>query len=230
MNKRVYGLGIALASCMLLGEVSATETFGGFSAGLGGGYSLANPAMERTLIATGVKDSNTPSVHGFLGGLTLGYGHHFQNSFFLGGEVSALFGSGNGKTETFVNLGQPISSRLNQKHRFGAALQVGYVVNNTVLPYVKIGAAFSQWDSNTDALPLLGAASFSKYKPGLDLGVGVQLLLTKNLSLGFEYSHAEYQEVNYTVNNNIGAQRINVSIKPRDNLIILKLRFIKTFF
>lgn len=230
MNKRVYGLGMALASCMFPQESLAAEAFGGFSAGLGGGYSLANPAMERTLLATGVKDSNAPSVQGFLGGFTLGYGHHFQNSFFLGAEVSALFGGMHGNTETFVNLGQPISSRLSQQHRFGAAIQVGYVVNNTVLPYVKVGAVFSRWDSKTDALPLLGEGTCSKYKPGLDLGVGIQLLISKNWSLDFEYSHAEYQEVNYTVNNNLGVQRINVNIKPRDNLIILKLRLMKSFF
>lgn len=217
---------ILMMSSLLVGQAHAeskASDFQGLSAGLIAGYSMANPTMDRVLILTGAKDTSSPSVHGGMGGISLGYGHQFDNHLFLGVEASALWGGGQGKERASVNLGQPIESKIEQKQRLGFALHLGYALKN-VLPYVKAGVALSQWRSQTDALPLLGAGSASSYRLGVDLGLGFQLSVSQRLSIGIEFSHAEYQSLKYSVNNNLGLKRLNVDIKPSDNIITLNIR------
>lgn len=203
-------------------------SFRGLFFGLQGGYSLAATEVKRTKISpvaaiNNIKDKNKVGIEGAIAGAGIEYGHVFQNSFFLGFQINSLFSNLKGKTDTTVNLGEPITTSVKMKNSYGAALKVGRVFD-IMLPYLKFGAVTSKWASKTE-IHLVGRGARNKYRSGVEIGLGCDYSFNNRFFTGIEISRIHYQNFKYDVLSDRGAKRLSIQIKPRENRIMWHVKF-----
>lgn len=204
---------------------------GGFSAALHGGYITQDNTLELKYNSGALSDNNRSSDmsgNGAFGGLTLGYDHVLQRTFILGlhvhGEASSLKGSivnsipfDNAKEETEVK----------QKHAFGAYGKLGYV-SNQFTTYLKVGYINSNFDASTVARgrnTSAGTGSGSKSVSGWQVGIGVQMFITQSVFAAIEFTHAEYEKIEFKSRNNAGAELAKYTVEPKTNSIAVKVGY-----
>lgn len=228
MKKGLY-LVTALAGVMSAHAEAPRTSLDGFSIGLQGGYGIGESKAIRTTTNLGdanISDHSNVSQRGALGGANVEFGRIFNNTLFAGLQVNAMFGSVKGSVKTSVNQAtRPISTSIKLKNSYGAAIRLGKTVAGTVLPYAKVGIVTSKWDSTTDALPEIGKGSASKRRTGWELGAGVDFSVNPCVAIGAQVSHLQYQKLSYDVKNNFDEVVRHIQVKPRENRILLRVKY-----
>ncbi|MBN9413230.1 MAG: outer membrane beta-barrel protein [Candidatus Paracaedimonas acanthamoebae] len=228
MKKGLYFV-TALAGIMSAQAETLRTSLDGFSIGLQGGYGIGESTADRntTRVTPMVTDHSNVSQRGALGGANIEYGRVFNNTFFAGLQVSAIFGNVKGDIKTSINAPRPILTSVKLKDGYGVALRLGKTVARTVLPYVKVGIVTSKWESITDGISTaIGKGSASKRRTGWELGAGVDFSVTECVAVGAEVSHLQYQKLSYDVRHE-PSQIVtrHVQVKPRENRIMFRVKY-----
>lgn len=227
MKKVLYTV-TALASIMSAQADAPRTSLDGFSVGLQGGYGMGDSKVNRNTLlnANNTADHTEISQRGALGGANIEYGRIFNNTFFAGLHLNAMFGSVKGHAKTTVNFrALPVNTSVKLKNSYGAAIRLGKTFAGTALPYIKVGIVTSKWDSSTDAMPDIGKGSASKRRTGWELGAGVDFSINPCVAVGAEFSHLEYQKLSYNVRNNAQRNMFQVRVKPRENRAVLRIKY-----
>lgn len=216
----------------------------GFFGGLKGGYASAKGNLKLDGQATPLgpvsfSERTDLGIDGGEIGLFLGYDHYFVHNWVLGIEGGAQWTSLSGNVSAFSSSPALISAsnlkiRLNSEWSFDVAVRLGHKVYDRSLWYVKAGAQFTRFkfttqDLQTNTLINLtntGApfARSNKYYAGLLTGLGVEVPISCNLSLGAEYNFTLYQRVSDSkVATNGSGDFIKASIRPHESRILARI-------
>lgn len=214
--------GIALLSVpyvSLAGNVIA----GGIFAGVAG--SVVSPNF-------GYKNKSAVDVNKNAHGMLLrpelfaGYGELLSsNNLYFGIAGGVQFGAGKAQEVSYYASAPAVKNSVTQKAVYYVDLMPGILLDNQggVL-YGIFGASDGSFNlSQTGAVPPSTSApdNFSKTesKFGYRLGVGYNMPLTSNFSVGLKYVYAGFGDVNYTV----GTQKYKLS--PSNNMLTFGLRY-----
>ncbi len=128
---------------------------------------------------TGIGSYN---VDGFAGGLYAGYNWLLQDGFLVGIEADGNWMSGDDK----LTVGS-ISGTIEQKWESSLRLRVGKVIDDTWMPYVTGGVAWTKLDYDFGT----GGSGSDTYT-GWTVGGGIEYKLTENVHAKLEYRYADY--------------------------------------
>ncbi len=131
--------------------------------------------------------SGSDSANGLNGGIFAGYGKIINDKFWLGGELaysrsSADYSDGDGT----------VSLSIEQNETWEIGLRSGYLVQDDVLIYGRLGFVKTKFDLNaTD-----GTNSFSGSETlnGVRFGLSGERIVKDNLSLRLEASYTNYED------------------------------------
>lgn len=175
---------------------------------------------------------NNPGIRGVDGGLSVGYLHRFNN-FALGLDFTANWvgSKASGKKTVVSTLDTPggpesITNLNSYNTRLENSLQLaarfGWVIDKT-LPFCKLGWDNSRW-KQSDRLTGTSAdfhGTKRKRINGFLWGAGVDFLMTKNITMGVEYTG--------TITGNttmIKVPQVNYSWKPQYNKFAITAKYI----
>lgn len=188
----------------------ASHHFNGFYASAAGGGIWLDTNIGQT-IALGDPANFTvtlPSKINIEGGgttgyLGVGYTHQFPHQITLGAEVTAGFtnASVTHRSEAILgSLGVVISGKVEvqQKNDFAILFKPGYVIKKHTHLYALVGPRWGNFDNHlSTVVSFVGDSRSTKenesgYQLGITAGVGIEHMLTNNLSLGLEYAYTSY--------------------------------------
>lgn len=181
----VYELGPKKA-----GPEKAVETdFSGAYAGLQLGHGTLqsdNTGPRPNATSPSFTLDATRAGQGFAGGVFAGYGIQ-RNGFYFGGEAEAELSSANWNIERSPE-GRIYS--IEKKRTFGAALRLGYVLNDSVLVYVRGGPVRSDFDVDYRTT---GTSSFdSPTLDGVRVGAGIEFAVDRNTHARLDFTQTNY--------------------------------------
>lgn len=191
----------------------AAPHFNGFYASAGAGSIWMNSEIKHGLVVG--EPSNfmveTPStIHiesgGAIGFVGAGYTHQFQNHMTLGTEVTAGFSNVavTHRSESMLgSIGVTLSGKVEVKEHndFALLFKPGYVIKGHTHFYGLVGPRWGNLDTNLSTIFIneLGTTyakdTESGYQLGITAGVGLEHMLTQNLSLGLEYAYTSYGSI-----------------------------------
>lgn len=188
---------------------------GGFYVGAQAGYDSYRVRESFTnnfgTTGTSIVSNSGTQVHnatGWLGGLFLGYGEYFSNSYYLGGEI---FGNFSGaevarhftSTETVGGDFANAYSNVEVDGNYGLSIIPGYKINDTTLGYVRLGWNWARVKGTGSANGVENGAAFSysngsstRTNNGFAWGLGMETKLVDNWSLRTEYNHTYFNNRN----------------------------------
>ena len=197
-----------------------SDRFNGFTIGAQGGLSLmvakAQLDVESDTTGSLIPMASTLEVHPHstdgIGGLFLGYAHMFH-TFYLGAEAGADYADQADRISTFVhdynNVEELVSDtdvKLGSVSYFFDIKPGLLLTQNTVL-YLRLGVGVNQIKTaNTTIVddfvgfPAHGELSLfsKKYETGFRVGLGIEGMITKCLSLRADYVYSYYGTFNDT--------------------------------
>jgi opacity protein-like surface antigen len=145
----------------------------------------------------------TRSGQGFTAGVMAGYGHQ-MNDFYIGGELELEASSADWNIERSPT-GRIYS--VDKQGTVGASVRVGYVLNDSVLIYGRVGYVQSRFNTNYQFNGI--AVDQNDTLGGLRIGGGVEFALRDNLNARLEYTHTEYDR--HSVNFGTGVDNFDTS-------------------
>jgi len=187
------------------------------------GFIASDPNSINTIFTT----SPTIRANSETGGVAIGFASAFKNVFIFGLEARANIESLNAEYENHGHPIEtvPLSTRLNAdssiklKNDYSLLFKLGYVLQPNTLIYGLIGPSWGYFNlySTTNAtsnviigvapgpepLPIFGEISGSVpatddgYQTGWLAGIGLEYLFWKNASIGLEYTHADYGDLDF---------------------------------
>jgi opacity protein-like surface antigen len=143
---------------------------------------------------------------GGFGELFVGYGRTFCGGFYLGAEASV---EGSSQQWEFISDTTPAFAELvtgtteddahytvDVKRSYGASLLPGYFISSNTMLYGRVGYKRSRFEEKFDqqGYPHL---DIDEDISGLRLGVGLQTSLSCHLSLRAEFSHTNYENLDW---------------------------------
>ena len=155
--------------------------------------------QDATATAFSTTERSWKSFHGITGGiqtqLAIGYACDI-NKFRLGAEITAQM-----PKTTYTDSEAPDKFHTYEFiHAYGVNFVPGYYITNRNLLYLKIGARrgkFAYKDFPSAEYPILNT---SFYSTGLNLGLGTEMYLTKNIRLKLEYFYTNYTRLKFISN------------------------------
>ncbi len=169
----------------------AADPFAGFYLGLEGGAEMANlhyqyidPTPFRSYIDFAAK--------GFTGGLFAGYGKTFHNIY---GGVQAGFAMSTAAQDdghVFVN---DYDRRVGIGPYGGITGRLGYVMANTLMPYLIAGWRRANFSITQDYGGDASDRRITATRDAWVIGLGTEVMVTKQISLRLEYDQATYQAI-----------------------------------
>lgn len=193
-------------------------------AGIGYSSTIFNRYETITTISSGHvswTDINAPAK-GFQGQVVAGYAYDI-NKFRLGGELIAQ-GPKTRYTEDSSDNGH---DNFSFDYAYGINLVPGYYITDSNLLYLKLGVMRGEFElKDIDALDtgLSDVINTSYHSTGINLGLGTEMYLTKNIGLKLEYLYTRYAEKKLT--SDIPAGYTTVSkIRPETYTFMLGLDY-----
>jgi opacity protein-like surface antigen len=162
---------------------------------------------------------------GWSGDLNAGVGFTFQDHYYLAGEI---FGSisnlkaGNALLYPVV-AGTPTAGNFTQvklQHSFGIRVIPGVKLNDSTMLYGAVGYINSRFEVGSSLVALPSGSSsdeivnFKKNEGGLQLGLGLETMLTNNVSGRIEYDWDRYGKLNGVGTSANGFFARAISVKP----------------
>lgn len=210
----------------------ATKAHSGISVGAQIGYAFQNSRLKQQFTFGPLyKHNKGISGKDFIGGLNVGYGFFSSSYFLMGLEIKGDMtdlsaGLSEGATTLYRN-----KTSVKMRTSFGGALKFGGLIYQ-VLPYVRAGLLIGKWKASTSLIAscLTGTNSKNSWRPGWELGVGVDFPLAPRFSIGGEFIHAEYKKITYK--SVLFYARLNQTrvimkntVTPRTNTIMLRVKY-----
>lgn len=170
-------------------------------------YTLTVPAAGVTILEPAEFDVEGGGASGLLG---VGYEHQFHQHWVLGAEVTA--GATNASVThrdaallTDTNLTSKLVTNL--RNDFALLFKPGYVFKGHTQLYALIGPRWGNFESTltTNVITSTLKDSVSNYELGITAGVGMEHMLTNNLSLGLEYAYTSYGSIESPTTNFTGS-------------------------
>jgi len=141
----------------------------------------------------------TNDASGFIGGGQVGYNRQFGNVV-LGVEATL---SGTTLSDDFRSVVNPVVTYTTDIHTIATVTgRLGFAADK-VLIYAKGGWAGAQVDVSGHNPGLPDAFSNDSWRNGWTLGAGLEYKLSRNISLGAEYSFIDLGSKNYTGTTNL---------------------------
>lgn len=256
-NRVIIALSSAILFCNLTSKVNA---FDGFYTGaaLGGTFSSGSENSIFSLVPT--PDTNTRgfivnSKHGFkkngvIGNLFIGYGE-LCDPLYLGAEAFALWSKLRDNTavsalNTRGLLFTTEGSINNRSLKYGIDLRPGYLLTENSLIYARLGVAYTKvnlnnfmavnFDQNVggnvvSTLRLSGINHASKNLVSCRIGLGIEQMITCNLSLRADFVHVRHKTLNLinTTTRQSGPDTITITtmtnIKVSNNTAMIGLAY-----
>jgi len=166
------------------------EDFDGLYTGLQGGLAQFN-SVSSGLRANGTANRTADQgAAGFQGGPYVGYGMIFGGGFYLGLEADG--NAADSKWDFHNSAGRVIA----QHRSFDASLNLrgGYVVNDSILLYGRVGPAVAYLETDVDTAQG-PSSSDNDLVPGIRFGAGIETFLDQNWRLRSEYVATIYDSI-----------------------------------
>ena len=156
------------------------SNWSGFFAGVQGGYSMANSELSAGPLSFRGLGSQGP-----FGGLIAGYDHQFAPNWLVGveGDISAK------DVKSTLKFNGATIATAKGDYDWGVRARLGYIATPGTMLFASAG--YGQNHSKL-SVPLFPAINTSWTAGGLQVGAGIETLLTSNLSLRAEYLHSFY--------------------------------------
>lgn len=197
---------LSLLGLGLVGALSACPSHGQSLSGayLGGivgvkSTSLDKKAKEDFAALTRGYIKNDFKKTGLTAGLSLGYGHQFDNNLFLGVQLDLLLGAGSKKIEKRI-AARTIFVKNKDRFSLTPVLKAGYVFQKLMfgrdtLTYLEVGTNFSASKQITEETRV-GIKSNSSETIGLALGGGFSIAASEKFSVhwGYRFTQASFKE------------------------------------
>jgi len=171
-----------------------------------------------------------------IGVLALGFGHEFNQHLYLGAEAFASYANRNPNSINlyFNDPLTPISVNLNSKMKmrkceYGIDLKPGIVFDHNTLFYGRLGVAFNKIALESSSLLRSGPdivrleAKKQKSIALCRFGLGTERMLTKNLSVHFDYIFSFGKRINAYGTMPFGGETIiqSFSVTPKSHQFLL---------
>lgn len=191
------------------------------------------------------KNSTDMASRGFMGGITLEEGAYLSDKKFYMGIVAGLnFYSVRGKDFRTVDspmlpIGGKIKNNidLRKRYSFDISAKFGYQLTESTLSYLKLGVSVSKYEltSHIFTSDVVGVGfvdnsrTFKKHFLSFKPAVGIEVAMSKNMSLGIEYSHEISEKKTFTQNydpvGNVPVQELPHVLRPQTGTIALFLSY-----
>jgi outer membrane immunogenic protein len=162
---------------------------------------------------------------GFIGGVSAGYNHQFENPLVIGIEGDFNFASVEGDSSLFM-MGIPSPfDKASGDLEWTASIRAraGYAIDR-VLPYVTAGIAFGKYEFTPDYFGI-GPLPDSKVHVGPTVGAGIEYAITDQLTTRFEYRYTDFGDATYAIPGFCGCIESRVDLKTHDIKIGLQYKF-----
>ena len=176
LNYKFGGMGAVYPTFAAPGR----SNWSGFFAGVQGGYSMATSKL--TLGPVGVDGLGS---QGPFGGLIAGYDHQFAPNWLVGVEADVSLKD---VKSTVKAVGVTVATAKGD-YDWGVRARLGYIATPGTMLFASAG--YGQNHTKL-SVPLFPAINSSWTSGGLQVGAGIETLLTSNLSLRAEYLHSFY--------------------------------------
>jgi len=139
-----------------------------------------------------------------------GYGMLFNDHYYIAaeiwGSISSLKGDFN-ITDTFFDDTRSVDVSYRMNNTFGIALLPGVKLSDSTLSYLRIGYVNSRFKSEVNTLPTLESIdslagtdfedffNHNKNEGGIQLGLGMETMVTNNVSIRAEYDYNRYGRI-----------------------------------
>lgn len=163
--------------------------------------SFNNDVIDGATLINTFNFSHDQNADGVNGEIFAGYGWLFNDHYYLGGEVFGSISSTQGEFDVNDVVGGVLlnlSNTYRMRGSIGVAVLPGMKLSDSTLGYLRVGYVNSQFRLNTSTIPALGettfdeAVNFRKNKGAVQLGLGVESMVTNNVSVRAEYDYNRY--------------------------------------
>lgn len=228
MLKRILGTtlvsALAVPALSFAGSTMTHSVFNGFYLGAGlSANDYINKSSQRVYIDNIPLGAGGTSTNGGLAagiGLDAGYGHVFQNQFYLGGELAYRYSPARVGQINAENPDDIDSGGFTVAHTGLFAARIGYLFTPRVLLYGLMGVSVSETAFHFSNIGQNSAKTdYSHTDVGATPGLGLSFALNDNLSLDARYTYTFYRSEDKTLNvsNNPNAN-IDTTITTRQKI------------
>jgi opacity protein-like surface antigen len=235
MKTMQYLISAVLGSSMLCSAGHAagchdlSKAHHGFFVGANAGYVTGQTNVKHDFTFAPIRSGKiNQSGKGAVGGLNLGYQHHFTGSRIVAGlDLKGTFSGLNGKSHQNMDDLTEVANRVKMTNSLGAALRLGVLWHN-VLPYVKVGYVSSNWKAESKIAPtgdLAKTNNRSKRLNGAEFGVGIDIPMTKSFTVGGEYSFERYQKLTQSHYDIRNKNEANIKYTPTTNQFVVRVKY-----
>lgn len=163
----------------------------------------------------------------FNGDIFAGYGKTFNSLYYAGVELYARYANTKPSVSSSVVGGDEITKnwtdiRVNSDFSFGSTLKFGYLITPKTMIYLLAGIERTKFDVDVDRgakdndpsfnFDLSHKYGFSENKWAFVPGIGIETMLTDNLSLSAQYTYADYGKISH--NDNYKGQIYTNDVRP----------------
>lgn len=175
----------------------------------------------------------TLSLQNWFPGLFMGFGHYFNDRFYLGGEVFAnrIHGSSSYQYQSISRSAIDIdyfTINYQVNNNYGVSILPGLKLTPTLMIYARLGWNTLQFkaqqtlvsDADTSVYHNQITIPFSKstQTSGMNYGIGIESLIYKNISIRGEYSETQYNSIN---SYSFFTTKLGSNFAPRDYRVSL---------
>lgn len=203
---------------------AAADSWSGFYIGAEAGYHWGNADIDLHRNYAADAEINGFDLDGATGGLYVGYQFLTDGGYVFGLEAEALWLSGADE-----RLNNPSSPQYDYilKQKWEAALygKAGKVINDTFMPYVLAGVAWTKvegtWDWKNGSNNW--ETTDSDTAAGWTVGTGIEMKLTENLHARLQYRYSDYGSLEMSHSN--GAFRIDEDVDLKTHNVTLGISY-----
>lgn len=193
----------AFVTSLATSSVASNASFSGFYLGAQMGYGSGTLEAE----SQNKKYGGKLGLSGLSGGLHAGYGYHFPNGLYLGGEGYLNAYDQHQKSK----LNSIIACSIKKKHAFGFKVRPGFVSGNALF-YGVIGYESARFKFKSESGYTLKKENYDERYNAFVPGVGVAFHASDEIIVGLEATHAIY------------AKKDNVSVRNTDAFLRLSYK------
>ena len=154
----------------------------------------------------------TVTQHGYTGGVLLGYRQAIRSQYFIGGEISSNWNSGDALYQEGAS-NATFSNKTQINHHMDFAVVPGLKISSTVTAFMKLGLSVAWMQDNLTSqayptgfyIPATTYYSDKKTETGFVAGLGVSKAVCKHMDLFASADYHDYGTVNFSTFQNYSA-------------------------
>ncbi|ARN85355.1 outer membrane protein [Candidatus Nucleicultrix amoebiphila] len=228
--KKTLALGLMTSALLMSPSQDANAFVKGFYVGANGGVGYLKTRVNADYGANLTRRFDHAGI-GATGGLHLGYGWMFAQSWYTGLEGSGALSSIKGDEDSVIDLANNTFEKTSSQERynFALALKLGKVVADHCMVYLRLGARFANFRFTQQQYVLGGAVdsqtTLNKTKVGFEPGLGFAVKIADRWTFHGEYTHAWFSKQSFAKNNFNAAAADNYSMQPQVGRFLVGFTF-----